>query len=519
MSATDQETKTDAPTTEIDKEVERGQAVAIEEDGGAWQGDVVDWAGEDDVEKPLNWTNQRKIKQILVICYNTFLTPLGSTMFAPAIQQVMTTFHSSNPLLASFVVSVWVLGYFFGPLVIGPLSELYGRLPVYTVCNVLFVLANVATALAPSLGSLIFFRFLAGTFGASPITIGAGSFGDLIKPQHRGGVIAIWSLGPLLGPILGPIAGGYLGEDAGWRWICWVLAIAAGVGSVATVIFQEETYPVVLLERKAARLREETGNEHLTSALAGAKMKPREIFARGIIRPLRLLALSPIVASLSMYQGLVYGFMYLLFTTFPIVFQYQYGFRTGTIGLTYLGMGAGSLIGLVWGGVWSDRLYKKKAKEGAGAWKAEYRLLPLVPGCLFIPVGLFWYGWSAQAKVHWIVPIVGTMFMGVGVNMVMVRHPSALLETMLIKRQMCIITYIIDSYPLYEASASGALTAVRSLIGALVPLFGRSMYQALNLGWGNSLLGFLALAMCPLPWLFLVYGERIRTNPRFQVKM
>lgn len=143
-------------------------------------------------------------------------------MFAPAIQQVMATFHSSNPLLASFVVSVWVLGYFFGPLVIGPLSELYGRLPVYIICSGLFVLANVATALAPSLGSLIFFRFLAGTFGASPITIGAGSFGDLIKPQHRGGVIAIWSLGPLLGPILGPIAGGYLGEDAGWRWICWV---------------------------------------------------------------------------------------------------------------------------------------------------------------------------------------------------------------------------------------------------------------------------------------------------------
>ncbi|OAF98836.1 MFS transporter [Paraphaeosphaeria sporulosa] len=487
----------------VEKEVENDQAVAIEEDGRTVQGDVVDWAGEDDVEKPLNWTNKRKAKQIVVICYNTFLTPLGSTMFAPAIQQVMTTFQSSNPLLASFVVSVWVLGYFFGPLVIGPLSELYGRLPIYAICSVLFVLANVATALAPSLGSLIFFRFLAGTFGASPITIGAGTFGDLIKPQHRGGIIAIWSLGPLLGPILGPIAGGYLGEDAGWRWICWVLAIAAGVGSVATIVFQEETYPVVLLERKAARLRKETGNENLTSALAGAKMKPREVFARGIIRPMRLLIFSPIVASLSIYQGLVYGFMYLLFTTFPIVFQYQYGFSTGTIGLTYLGMGVGSLIGLTWGGVWSDALYKKKSKEGAGRWKPEYRLLPLVPGCLFIPIGLFWYGWSAQAKVHWIVPIVGTMFMGVGVNMVM----------------MCIVTYIIDSYPLYEASASGALTAVRSLIGALVPLFGRSMYQALNLGWGNSLLGFLALAMCPLPWLFLMYGERIRTNPRFQVKM
>lgn len=140
-------------------------------------------------------------------------------MFAPAIGQVMTTYHSSNSLLASFVVSVWVLGCkmlatpnnkhtltknlplpdFFGPLFLGPLSELYGRVPVYWVCNVLFTVFNVASALSPSLPALVVFRFLAGTFGGCPITIGAGSFGDLIRPRSRGKVIAIWSLGPILG--------------------------------------------------------------------------------------------------------------------------------------------------------------------------------------------------------------------------------------------------------------------------------------------------------------------------------
>jgi MFS family permease len=113
-------------------------------------------------------------------------------MFAPAIGQVMITYHSTNSLLASFVVSVWVLGYFVGPLFLGPLSELYGRLPVYWVCNVLFTIFNVATALSPSLPALVVFRFLAGTFGGCPITIGAGTFGDLIHPQSRGKVIAIW---------------------------------------------------------------------------------------------------------------------------------------------------------------------------------------------------------------------------------------------------------------------------------------------------------------------------------------
>lgn len=157
-------------------------------------------------------------------------------------------------------------------------------------------------------------------------------------------------------------------------------------------------------------------------------MKPRELLVRNFVRPFRLLIFSPIIASLSVYQGLMYGFLYLLFATFPTVFQGQYGFSTGTVGLTYIGMGVGSLVGLVWGGLWSDAIYRKKSQEGTGVWEPENRLLPLVPGCVFIPIGLFWYGWSAQAKVHWIVPIIGTSFMGVGVNMALVWYPASLRE-------------------------------------------------------------------------------------------
>ena len=123
-------------------------------------------------------------------------------------------------------MSVFILGYFFGPLFLAPLSELYGRLPVYLTCNVLFTIFNIACAVSNSLGSLVVFRFLAGTFGGCPITIGAGSFGDMIAQEHRGKIIAIWALGPLLGPVIGPMAGGFLGQDAGWRWVFWLLSIA-----------------------------------------------------------------------------------------------------------------------------------------------------------------------------------------------------------------------------------------------------------------------------------------------------
>lgn len=153
-------------------------------------------------------------------------SPLASSMLAPAVPQVMTEFKSTNQELASFVVSVYILGYAFGPLTIAPLSELYGRVPLYHACNVLFIVFTVACGLSTNLNMLIGWRFLQGTFGSCPLTIGGGTISDMIIQQKRGGVMAIWALGPLMGPIIGPVAGGYLSQAKGWRWGFWVIAMA-----------------------------------------------------------------------------------------------------------------------------------------------------------------------------------------------------------------------------------------------------------------------------------------------------
>ena len=78
--------------------------------------------------------------------------------------------------------------------------------------------------------------------------------------------------------------------------------------------------------------------------------------------------------------------------------------------------------------------------------------------------------------------------------------------------------YLVDAYTVYSASAIAANTVLRSLIGALLPLAGTKMYDSLGLGWGNSLLAFIALAMAPLPWVFYQYGERIRNSRMFKVE-
>lgn len=181
-----------------------------------------------------------------------------------------------------------------------------------------------------------------------------------------------------------------------------------------------ETYPPILLERKAAKLRKETGNPAIRSAL-DTGLPPTELFARSIVRPLKLLFRSPIVFILSLYSALIYGVLYLLFTTFPATFELLYGFSPGTVGLSYLGLGTGFILGLLGFGLVSDAWVRRLAAGGPR--KPEYRLPPLVLSAACFPIGLFWYGWATQERVHWIVPIIGSSFVGIGLISSFVSTP------------------------------------------------------------------------------------------------
>ncbi|KAJ5314042.1 uncharacterized protein N7443_000926 [Penicillium atrosanguineum] len=482
-------------------DIEKGPTIGAGlEETEARDPNIVDWDGPDDPENPLNWTAKKKVTATVSIALITLLTPLGSSMFAPGVGQLVTDFDITSTELASFVVSVYLLGYCFGPLLIAPVSEIYGRRIVYNVCNVLYVIWTIACAVAPEIGSLTVFRFFAGCAGSCPLTIGAGSIADMFVQEKRGSAMAAWAIGPLIGPVIGPVAGGYLAQAKGWRWTFWILAMASGAVAISSFLTVRESYAPTLLARKTKKLQKETGNMKLRSVLDTGRT-PRDLFLFSIVRPTKMLFLSPIVFLLSLYVAVIYGYLYLLFTTISDVFETQYGFSQGSVGLSYLGIGIGSLIGLVVLGATSDRILKHLSEKN-GVKKPEYRLPAMIPGSFFVPVALFMYGWTAYYKTHWIVPIIGTSFLGVGMLIAF----------------MTVSTYLVDAFTIYAASAMAANTVFRSLAGALLPLAGPQMYATLGLGWGNSLLGFIALAMCPLPIIFYVYGERIRTSKRFQIQ-
>jgi multidrug resistance protein len=439
----------------------------------------------------------------LIACLGavTLVTPLASSFFAPGVPSVMATFGETSNIIAGLVVSIYILGFALGPLIIAPASELYGRFIVYNVCNVFFVIFTIACGVSTNMGMLIAFRVLAGIAGSAPLTIGGGTIADMFPPAERAGAMAIWSIGPLLGPVLGPVCGGFLVEAKGWRWVFWILTIFGGTFSILFFVLGRETYHPTLLARKTARLRKETGNEDLRSKLDSG-LPPREIFIRAIVRPMKMLFMSPMVGLMSVYVAINYGILYLFFTTMTFVFEGTYHFSTGAVGLSYLGMGVGLLVGMAYLGTASDRLIKKEQAKGTAIPEHRLSLRLALPGALCLPAGVFIYAWTTEKQVHWIAPIIGTAFVGLG-NLT---------------GMMTVQTYLVDAYTIHAASAIAANTVLRSIFGAFLPLAGLDMFDALGLGWGNSLLGFIAFALIPVPIFFRYFGERIRTNPKLMVQ-
>ncbi|EUC26884.1 hypothetical protein COCCADRAFT_51095, partial [Bipolaris zeicola 26-R-13] len=461
---------------------------------------VVDWDSPNDQQNPMNWSKNKKWSTIALVAYITFVTSFGSTIFAPGVPELLREFHTTSDELATFIVSIYVLGFCVGPLFLAPLSEVYGRFPVYYIANILFLVFSIACAVSSGMGMFIFFRLCQGITACPPLVLGGGTIGDLMAPVDRGRALAIWSMGPLLGPVVGPVVGGFMAQNIGWRWSFWFTAIMTGVGVIASHFILRETYAPTLLGKKAARLRKETGDSNYKSKFDEG-LSPAQHFKTAIIRPTKMLFCSPIVAILALNMSIIYSYLYFLFTTFTFVFQEQYHFDAGEVGLAYLGLGVGFFLGQFSVGSAADKYYKRKSAEGPT--KPEHRLPPLIVGGFLIPAGLLWYGWTAEYEVHWIVPIIGTSFISFGI--------------------MCtflpIQMYLIDTFGVYAASALATNTVARSLFGAVLPLAGRRLYAALGLGWGNSTLAFIALAMTPVPFLLLKYGERIRTHPRFQVTL
>lgn len=209
MADKDVENGVESPTPASDRQSQDVEKTGVHEETKPTDPNVVDWDGPDDLDNPMNWPKSRRLACVVLASALTFVTPLASSIFAPGVPLFMKEFGSDNTTLASFVVSVYLLGFVLGPLFVAPVSEIIGRNPVYHAGNILFTIFSIACAVSTDLPMFCVFRLFQGMAGAVPLTNGGATIADVIPPEGRGSALAVWALGPLMGYVtIGPLCEG-----------------------------------------------------------------------------------------------------------------------------------------------------------------------------------------------------------------------------------------------------------------------------------------------------------------------
>ncbi|KAL0949682.1 hypothetical protein HGRIS_009720 [Hohenbuehelia grisea] len=259
-----------------------------------------------DPSNPRNWSLRKKWTNAAIVSFYTFVSPLASSMMAPCLLQIAEQYQVTNQTILAMTLSIFLLGFAVGPLIIAPISEMYGRRWVLHISNILFLFFNIGCAFSPNAGSLIAFRFLTGLAGATPIACGGGSISDLFGEKDRAAAMAIFTLGPLLGPVIGPIAGGFVAQSIGPKYVFIIIAgLSAGAGFVG-IPFLHETYAPVLLQRKRAGRGVSDAEKGQLNILPTRREAIYTIWLN-IRRPAELLTRSFICFILSLYMSFMYG--------------------------------------------------------------------------------------------------------------------------------------------------------------------------------------------------------------------
>ncbi|KAL9589391.1 MAG: hypothetical protein Q9203_001802 [Teloschistes exilis] len=440
----------------------------------------------------MNYSNPKKWTITMLAAFVTLAVAFVSSAYSGGIPEIVKEFDTSE--------EVATLGI-----------ALYGRQIVLFGTYGVFSAFNAGVAGSQNIETLIILRFFAGAFGSSALTNSGGVIADLFPASQRGLALAVFACADPhwyvlrtsvfatprylanndsvmdRWPASGPIVGGFVGETVGWRWLAGVMAIFTGFLWILGTLTIPETYAPLLLRNRASKLSRETGKIYLSKVEVG---KPKPSLAKSLkialSRPWVLLFLEPIVLLLSVYM----------------VYQENRHWSQGIGSLPFLSVLIGMFAAVAYT-IPDNKRYGRAAtvakRDGAHGAPPEARLPPCMVGSVCLPVGLFIFAWTNYPQIHWIVSIIFTAPFGFGMVLLF----------------LSIMNYLIDAYTVYAASVLAANTLLRSIFGAVFPLFTTYMYDGLGIHWASSVPAFLALACVPFPFLFFKYGEGIRMKCRY----
>ena len=320
---------------------------------------------------------------------------------------------------------------------------------------------------------------------------------DMYHEQDRGKSLAIASFLPYLGPALGPIFGGLLTQLVHWHWIFWIMSIFNSAITMLGLIFIRESYVPVLLRRKAIKCAHQVPSQVTAATTTPRSPNMFTQLRKNLARPVRLLLTRPVIQVIALLLALDFGIYAFLLSTFATLYIERYQQSAFTASLHYISIAIGSTLSAQVGGHIMDSLYRRlKDKSPSRQGKPEFRAPWMVPGTLLVPVGLLWYGWTAESRQSWISVDFGAAVFSLGS----------------FSFSQALLAYQLDEFGAeYGAAANAASRVLSNLLAFVFPVFAPRLYGALGWGWGNSLLAGIWLVLVgPVPLVFWLWGEKLR---------
>ncbi|KAF9287562.1 hypothetical protein BGZ68_001659 [Mortierella alpina] len=424
----------------------------------------------------------RKAVILSIISQAGCLGGFSSTIY---IEQDLNT--STTAINAS--VSLFILFMGISPLVSSTLSDYFKiRRVLYIGSTLIFALASLGGGFSTSVATLTIARIFQAVGSGGASILGAGTVADIYPPEEQGTSMGLMFLGQFLGPVLGPPIGGVLAEAFGWQATFFFMAIVSAVVIVELFFLLPETYredPKDALEQLEAK-------GEASEMVEPAKKRRFNPFQSV------LLLRHTVVLLASIETGIIFALMFSIETLIPLLFKKFYGLSETQVGLTYLGAGAGSVMGSVLGGKMSDLSLMRAQRKNGGDLVLEDRLSVnmWIAGFAIVPLGALLFGWGAEKHLSIAVPIVGFAIYNFGMAQVMAAGSA----------------YLVNAIPGQGSSATAAANFMRMVLACIFSLIAQIIVDHVGYGYYAVLQAVLNIGCMALFYLVKLKGANMRAT-------
>ena len=466
---------------------------------------------------------------VFMVAVASFFSPCSTTIYFPALPALAKALHVSNEEI-NLSLTTYMIFQGLAPTIFGDLSDMAGRRPAYIIGFVVYLGANIGLALQTSYPALMVLRCLQSSGSSGTVALGNGVVADVAVSSERGTYLGWVMVGPMIGPAVAPVLGGILVEFLGWRSIFWFLTIVGGAFTVLLLATLPETGRNVVgngsvppprlnmsvLNYLELRKLEKSG---LSRTASGDERRAgqAELASKRNLRipnPLKTLhiIMEKDVAVILLYQSLFYAAFYTVMATVPNLFQEIYHYNDLQIGLCYIPLGIGGILGSVGIGKILDLNYKRVARannftvdrrrgDDLRNFPIEHARIQVVWPLLALACpAILCYGWVLSRNANLAAPLILQFILGV-------TGPGVF---------STLSVLLVDLYPQSPATATAANNLCRCLTGAAATAVIGQMIQAMGRGWCYTFVGLVSGAASPILLAVTKWGPKWREERRLR---